>query len=250
MTSGINGPCECPLGMHHAEDCPNYIDVWRTCPCPECSARRARERDELAEKFAEALRDVAFTCSRVWEAWQYGTMTQDDFSPAWENEELIGSLVDAVLGKSEPTSTFDAMFPGIQKSLDALTIAVTAPAIKHAITSTDEIVRGRPGTVARCACGWSTHWGIRDGSAEADGHEHMLSVSPEYRAWNEERHRTQEAENAHRRPAPQPPAKRTPTHSHECSCHISAPCNNCVSCKHPFDPDCDNDCQDCEENHD
>lgn len=40
MSTGIAGPCECPLGKHHAESCPNYIDVWRTCPCPECTDRR------------------------------------------------------------------------------------------------------------------------------------------------------------------------------------------------------------------
>lgn len=33
--------CGCPLGRHHVPSCPRYVDVWRECPCPECSARRA-----------------------------------------------------------------------------------------------------------------------------------------------------------------------------------------------------------------
>lgn len=33
-------PCDCPLGLHHHAGCPSYIDVWRTCPCPECAARQ------------------------------------------------------------------------------------------------------------------------------------------------------------------------------------------------------------------
>lgn len=40
--------------------------------------------------------------------------------------------------------------------------------VKHAITSTDEEVRGHRGTVARCLCGWASAWAVRDGSAESD----------------------------------------------------------------------------------
>lgn len=34
---------------------------------------------------------------------------------------------------------------------------------------------------------------------------------------------------------------------HECSCHISPPCGQCENCKHWDAPDCENDCQGCEE---
>lgn len=52
--------------------------------------------DTLREKFADALQDDTFTCGRVWEAWQYGTMTQDDFAPAWESDEVLDNLIDVV----------------------------------------------------------------------------------------------------------------------------------------------------------
>ncbi|MEC5149175.1 hypothetical protein [Cryobacterium sp. GrIS_2_6] len=55
------------------------------------------EREALREVVAECLRDITYTCGRVWEAWQYGTMTQDDFSPAWEDDEVTGGIVDAIL---------------------------------------------------------------------------------------------------------------------------------------------------------
>ena len=47
-----------------------------------------------------------------------------------------------------------------------------APAPVHTTTCTDQMVRGYPGTVARCTCGWSDAWGIPDGSAEASAYEH------------------------------------------------------------------------------
>jgi hypothetical protein len=51
---------------------------------------------DLREAIAEVLRDTTYSCGRVWQAWQYNTMTEDDFSPAWEDDELLDSLVAAV----------------------------------------------------------------------------------------------------------------------------------------------------------
>lgn len=59
------------------------------------------ERDELRDALAEVLGDV-YVCSRVWEAWNVGTMTQDDFSPASEDEDLLDSLIEAIKGRVEP----------------------------------------------------------------------------------------------------------------------------------------------------
>lgn len=125
---------------------------------------------------------------------------------------------------------------------------------EHNVRSDDVTVRGNPGTVASCACGWSSSWGIRDGSAESDGHSHMLAVDPEYRRRSEEQHAKWLAEHEARLAAraSAPPPKQPPEHSHNCSCHLSAPCSACERCKHPagdFD-DCPNDCQECEVEHD
>ena len=48
---------------------------------------------KLRELLEECLSETVFTCSRVWEAWSYGTMGEDDFAPAWEDEELIENII-------------------------------------------------------------------------------------------------------------------------------------------------------------
>lgn len=48
----------------------------------------------LRDAFAQALVGV-YVCGRVWEAWQVGTMTEDDFQPASECDEVLDSLVEA-----------------------------------------------------------------------------------------------------------------------------------------------------------
>lgn len=39
---------------------------------------------------------------------------------------------------------------------------------------------------------------------------------------------------------------------HDCSCHLHPPCHECVNCRHiePPQPDCPNDCQECEDHGD
>ena len=128
---------------------------------------------------------------------------------------------------------------------------------EHGITTNDETVRGHPGTVATCTCGWRSSWGVRDGSAESDAHDHQMRNDPEALARHQKRMEEWQAESDARA------AARIASHanvvrpkvterSHECRCHLSAPCTPCVNCKHPggaFD-DCPNDCQDCDIEHD
>ena len=59
-------------------------------PVPEIISREA-----LADKFAEMLRDT-YHCTRVWSAWQVGTMSEDDFLPVEESETPY-ELADEVL---------------------------------------------------------------------------------------------------------------------------------------------------------
>ena len=53
--------------------------------------------DRMREAVAEVISETTYTCSRVWEAWHYGTMTDEDFSPAWEDGVLLTEVVQAVL---------------------------------------------------------------------------------------------------------------------------------------------------------
>lgn len=136
---------------------------------------------------------------------------------------------------------------------------------KHSVTSTDQNVRGYPGTVARCICGWSDAWAVRDGSAEEAGHSHLMAYDPEYKSRQQHRYVEWEQEQRalgcncklfegysslldpdctlHKPPL----APSAPTHSHNCSCHISPPCWACFECRHWDHPECENDCQTCED---
>ncbi len=49
-------------------------------------------REKARELIAQTLKGN-YSCGRVWEAWQVGTMTQDDFTPLEEDDDVINDLV-------------------------------------------------------------------------------------------------------------------------------------------------------------
>jgi hypothetical protein len=49
----------------------------------------------LRDALTKALTST-YVCGRVWEAWNVGTMTENDFQPAAECDELLDELVHAV----------------------------------------------------------------------------------------------------------------------------------------------------------
>jgi hypothetical protein len=55
------------------------------------------DRDLLRDKIAEAIGGDTYDCTRVWSAWGFGTMDQDDFVPLVEQEERLYEIVDACL---------------------------------------------------------------------------------------------------------------------------------------------------------
>lgn len=57
--------------------------------------RNAIERDALIDAIAQGLHGT-WHCTRVWEAWHVGTMSQDDFEPVDESETPT-EIADAVL---------------------------------------------------------------------------------------------------------------------------------------------------------
>jgi hypothetical protein len=44
------------------------------------------------EELPGLLTDV-FACNRVWSAWEIGTMTAEDFTPAGTDEDVLGDLI-------------------------------------------------------------------------------------------------------------------------------------------------------------
>ena len=59
------------------------------------------DRKPYFDKAIEVLQDH-LTCTRVWSAWGYGTMTQDDFGLAAEDANIVSDtakmLFDFVMG--------------------------------------------------------------------------------------------------------------------------------------------------------
>ena len=65
--------------------------------------RNAIDRDALIDAIAQGLHGT-WHCTRVWEAWHVGTMSQDDFEPVDESETPteIADAVLALLASSTP----------------------------------------------------------------------------------------------------------------------------------------------------
>lgn len=59
--------------------------------------------EEIRNRVANALYDVlegqeAMHCTRVWEAWSYGTMTDDDFDLVVNDTAAMEEIIESVVG--------------------------------------------------------------------------------------------------------------------------------------------------------
>ena len=60
---------------------------------------------ELEDALAAVAADDTFVCTRVWEAWGYGTMTADDFTPLAESPDTLSDMAsDVILTLSAPAA--------------------------------------------------------------------------------------------------------------------------------------------------
>ena len=73
--------------------------------------RNAIDRDALIDAIAQGLHGT-WHCTRVWEAWHVGTMSQDDFEPVDESETPT-EIADAVLAllAAPPTAQAEGWMP-------------------------------------------------------------------------------------------------------------------------------------------
>lgn len=51
---------------------------------------------DIRHRIWDALSGL-YTCDRVWSAWQYGTMREDDFAPAEDDEDVIDNFEQMIL---------------------------------------------------------------------------------------------------------------------------------------------------------
>jgi hypothetical protein len=72
-------------------------------PAQPAQPAPAREPVGLRDALVEALTSV-YVCGRVWEAWNHGTMSEGDFQPAAECDEVLDALVEAVAKATPPAS--------------------------------------------------------------------------------------------------------------------------------------------------
>ena len=54
----------------------------------------------LIEEVAGCCGDM-YWCDRMWSAWSYGTMSQDDFHPAEECDDFISDVAKAVYERAQ-----------------------------------------------------------------------------------------------------------------------------------------------------
>lgn len=53
-----------------------------------------KTREQIERELEEYLKDHLYVCTRSPEAWQYGTMTLEDFVPAWDDWDIIESILE------------------------------------------------------------------------------------------------------------------------------------------------------------
>jgi len=91
-----NGPAypagECDCGAAQDGKCKLCVDGCAAC---DARAQPAQEPVALRDALAGALTST-YVCGRVWSAWNVGTMTENDFQPAAECNELLDELVRVV----------------------------------------------------------------------------------------------------------------------------------------------------------
>ena len=86
------------------EDLYSLAEQFHGDPVP--AMRRALEpvaelddqrREAVHQAVAEALGSGAYDCTRVWSAWQVGTMGEDDFVPVAEDPDRVAEIADAAI---------------------------------------------------------------------------------------------------------------------------------------------------------
>ena len=98
-----------PTGEGRLQDVRNvYAATCSGKPCslatqppaiPAAPAVQAGEREALIDLISQALQGT-YHCTRVWAAWNVGTMSQDDFEPV-EESDTPAELADAILAALE-----------------------------------------------------------------------------------------------------------------------------------------------------
>jgi len=87
-----NGFCDmCAAG--HYERCRYVVPLSQSAAIERLTED---QRMTLRDVIADSLGSTAYFCTRVWEAWNVGTMSRDDFHPITEDNDALLHIVDVV----------------------------------------------------------------------------------------------------------------------------------------------------------
>lgn len=87
---------------------PHRVVAVHTAPAPSVEAQADKLRDAIHDALASEL-SCAYDCTRVWEAWSVGTMSQDDFEPITERlDEITETVLNAIAIESGAQATAPA----------------------------------------------------------------------------------------------------------------------------------------------
>ena len=53
-------------------------------------------KKQLEPFLSEAFQNIYY-CERVWSAWSYNTMSIEDFSPIFEDEDIFNEIVESII---------------------------------------------------------------------------------------------------------------------------------------------------------
>lgn len=73
----------------------DYAVRFNRCVLASCPDTSPLDRPAAREALTEAL-SGALDCTRVWEAWGVGTMTEDDFTEVASDDARLDDIIDAV----------------------------------------------------------------------------------------------------------------------------------------------------------
>jgi hypothetical protein len=105
LVAALRADAECIEAGHHdlcsstAEQLTRAAELLqqRPEPVPGTFEVTDEQRDAVRAAVANAIGDGAYDCFRVWEAWNVGTMGQDDFKPIVEDDSRIAEIADAAI---------------------------------------------------------------------------------------------------------------------------------------------------------
>ena len=70
------------------------------------------EEDKRLSDIAKDILQDYYFCTRVWDAWNYGTITSDDFVPCFDDEDIVANTIAIIRKVEEDAKKLEAILFG------------------------------------------------------------------------------------------------------------------------------------------